>query len=386
MKQNDEITKLLTRGVEEIIVKDHLLRALQSGKKLRVKFGIDPTAPDIHLGHSVVLRKLREFQNLGHTIILIIGDFTARIGDPSGKNEMRKPLMEGEINKNMKSYLAQAAKIIEIKKTETHHNSEWHEKGGLMRMFSIAQSTTVQQILKRDDFKKRLETDSEISVLEMLYPILQGYDSVVVRADVELGGTDQKFNLLMGRRVQRHFGMSEQDIMTLPLLEGTDGTKKMSKSFGNYISLTENPKDMFGKVMTIPDTLIKKYFELLIDVARPRNLGPYESKMLLAETITGIYHSPTIAKKEREKFIKTFSKKETPDDIPELRIKNEKLGIIELLLLSGIASKSGARRLVVQNAVEIDRGRKNNPNEVISLSGGEILKIGKKKFFKIVIK
>lgn len=385
MKQNGKIIKLISRGVEEVIVKEHIANALNSGKKLRVKLGIDPTAPDIHLGHSVVLRKLREFQDLGHKIVLIIGDFTARIGDPSGKNEMRKPLTESEIKKNMKGYLTQASKIIDIKKTEIHYNSEWHENGGLEHMLSIAQSATVQQILKRDDFKKRIAMDSEISVLEMLYPILQGYDSVAIKADVEIGGTDQKFNLLMGRKVQRHFDMPEQDIVTLPLLEGTDGIKKMSKSLENYISLTENPKDMFGEVMAIPDTLIKKYFELLTDIDPPKNLGPYESKMILAETIVGIYHSPVVAKQEREKFVKIFSKKETPENLPELQIVSHQLPITDLLVKAGISSKNEARRLITQNAVEINGTTRNNPNKIISLNGGDVIKIGKKKFFRISI-
>jgi tyrosyl-tRNA synthetase len=291
LKDTKKIETILSRGTEQIIMRDHLENALRSGTSLRVKLGIDPTSPDLHLGHTVVLRKLQQFQELGHTIVLIIGDFTARIGDPSGRSETRKILTEKEIQKNLKNYLAQASKVVNVKKAEVRYNSEWHEKKGLAALLELARATTIQQILKREDFQKRLETDSEISLLETLYPILQGYDSVAVRADVELGGTDQIFNLLMGRRVQRYFKMKEQDIVTAPLIEGLDGTKKMSKSYGNAIGIAETPKEMFGKVMAIPDSLIEKYFTLLTDVDIPKNSDPYKSKMFLAETIVEMYHS-----------------------------------------------------------------------------------------------
>ncbi len=380
---NDIIERILFRGTEEIIEQKHLEEALHSGKKLRVKLGIDPTAPDIHLGHSVVLRKLKQFEDMGHKIVLIIGDFTAQIGDPSGRNETRNPLSEKEIQKNLKGYLEQAGKIINIKKAEVRHNSEWHEKGGLKHILSITQSATIQQILRRDDFKKRIAEDSEISMLETLYPILQGYDSVAVKADVELGGTDQKFNLLMGRRVQRHFGMDEQDVLTVPLIEGTDGIKKMSKSYGNYIGLSETPENMFGKTMTIPDTLIKKYFTLLTDIDAPDDMDPYRSKTLLAETITGMYYSKKEAEKAKEQWIQVFSKKENPTDAPELKIGKKKISLLDLLIKSGVGSKSEARRLVIQNAIHINEEVKKNPDEIISIQGGEILKAGKKKFFKL---
>jgi len=380
----DDISRILSRGTEEIIEKEHLEKILRSGKKLRVKLGIDPTAPDIHLGHSVVLRKLKQFEDLGHKIVLIIGDFTAQIGDPSGRNETRKPLSEKEIQKNLEGYLEQAGKIINIKKAEVRHNSEWHEKGGLKHILSITQSATVQQILRRDDFKKRLAEDSEISMLETLYPILQGYDSVAVKADVELGGTDQKFNLLMGRRVQRHFGMDEQDVLTVPLIEGTDGVKKMSKSYGNYIGLSETPENMFGKTMAIPDTLIKKYFTLLTDIDMPDDMDPYQAKTLLAEIITGMYHPKKETEKAKEQWIRTFSKKENPEDAPELKVGKEKISLLDLLTKSGVESKSEARRLIMQNAIRLDEDIKNNPDEIISIKGKEILKVGKKKFFKLI--
>lgn len=397
---------LLTKGVEEVIVKEHLEQALQSGKKLRVKFGIDPTAPDLHLGHTVALRKLREFQDAGHVAVLIIGDYTAMIGDPSGRSEARKPLTKEQVEVNMKEYLKQAAKVIDglkdgradKKKLEVYNNSEWHSKsqtqskqsqfevyiGSGAPVMSVASGTAVAHILKRDDFEKRLDEGKEITVLEILYPLLQGYDSVAVRADVEIGGTDQKFNLLEGRRVQRQYNMPEQDIMTLPLLEGTDGAHKMSKSFGNYIALDAEPNDMFGKIMSIPDALLSKYFMLLTSVEYPTNLPPRDAKLLLAKTIIGMYHGEKAAMKAEEEFVRVFSKKEAPSDAPTVSASGKKVTLLELLQVAEPKeSKSELRRLIEQGAVKINDEAKKNPNEVCGLRGGEILKIGKKKFFKI---
>ncbi|MFH0712848.1 MAG: tyrosine--tRNA ligase [Candidatus Jorgensenbacteria bacterium] len=383
--KEQEIKKILTRGVEEVIVKSHLEKVLKSGKKLRVKLGIDPTAPDLHLGHTVPLIKLGQFQKAGHKIILIIGDFTATIGDPSGRTEARKPLLEKQVKSNMKKYVGYAGKIIDIKKTEIRYNSEWLKKGGIRLFLELVKGASVQQILKREDFKKRLALGNDVSVLESLYPLFQGYDSVAVKADVEIGGRDQKLNLLMGRRVQRSFGMSEQDIMTFPLIEGTDGVRKMSKSYGNYVALDEKPGEMFGKIMSIPDSLTKTYFENLTDVDAPKGFGPYKSKLLLAETIVGMYHSAPTAKKAREEFIRVFSKKELPRELPSLKIKNKKPDILELLVKAGVPSKNEARRLVLQGGVKINGETKNNPNEKTAFRGGEVLRIGKHRFFKIVI-
>lgn len=378
----DPIKNLLARGVEESIEKDHLESALRSGKKLRVKFGIDPTAPDLHLGHTVVLRKLRQFQSLGHRAVLIIGDFTAQVGDPSGRSEERRPLSEKEIKNNLKDYLTTTGKIIDVRRAEIRYNSEWYRKNGLPGFLEIMKKISVSQVLEREDFQKRMKAGNEISILEEIYPVLQGYDSVAVQAHLELGGTDQKFNLLMGRRVQRAFNMPEQDIITMPLLEGTDGTRKMSKSYGNYIGLNDPPDDMFGKIMRIPDNLIDKYFLLLTDLDRPKNLKPYEAKLMLAETLVEMYHKG-FGKKARENFLKVFSKKELPEDIPELKIRNYELGIVELLLEAGVKSKSEARRLIEQNAVELNGKILNNPNEKLELKGGEILRVGKKNFFRV---
>ncbi len=396
MKSSEIISTILERGVEEVIVKTHLERSLREGKKLRVKFGIDPTAPNIHLGHSVPLRKLKQFQDAGHTIVLIIGDFTARIGDPSGRNDMRKPLSEKEIKENMKGYLKEAGLILDVKKAEIHHNSEWHEKKGLTHILSIAQSATIQQVLKRDDFKKRIESDSDISLLELFYPVLQGYDSVEVNADVEIGGTDQKFNLLMGRRVQRHFGMEEQDVLTVPLLEGTDGVKKMSKSVGNYIALGDEPNDMFGKIMTIPDSLIEKYYTLLTDEKADIS-DPYASKTHLAEIVTELYHGKKNAEKAKDFFVTTFSKKEISEDIPELFIEkyfwdttisgNTSTAFAIVKRINPDMSNSEIRRLIEQGGLSIDAQKKQDPEEVIPEPKKDMLvKVGKKRFVKIRVK
>ncbi len=378
--------KALTRGVEDIHVRTHLEAALRSGRKLRVKLGIDPTSPDLHLGHTVVLRKLRQFQDLGHKAVLIIGDFTAQIGDPSGRSETRKPLEEAEVKQNLKTYLAQAGKVIDLKHVETRFNSEWHQAKGLSALLTLAGTATVQQILKRDDFEKRFEEDSDISILETLYPLLQGYDSVAVKADVELGGTDQTFNLLMGRQVQRRFGMPEQDVVTVPLIEGTDGVKKMSKSYKNYIALTETPGEMFGKLMRVPDALLPKYFETLTDFEPPHSAGPREQKLFLAEAVVGMYHTPAAARAAREDFIRVFSRGEAPARVPELRVAKPSVNILELLLEAGIPSRSEARRLVEQGGIEIDDVLKRDPLEVVALRGGEVLKIGKHRFFKLLVK
>ncbi len=383
-KQSEKIANLLERGVEEIIDKEHLLQALKSGKKLRIKMGIDPTRPDIHLGHTVALRKLRQFQDLGHKAILIIGDFTAQIGDPSGQSAERKPLSEKEVKSNLKGYLQQAGKVIDIKKAEIHYNSQWFKKEGLMAMLTMARAATFQQVIKREDFQKRLEANKDISVLEILYPLLQGYDSVRVKADVEIGGTDQKFNLLMGRRVQRYFGQPEQDIITVPILEGMDGVRKMSKSYGNYIGLEENPEMMFGKLMSVPDNLIEKYFTLLTGVEPEKDASPYENKKLLAWTIVLLYHGEKAAEKARENFIRTFSKKETPEEIQPAKLAKHEMSAVDLVVSLKMAkSKNEAKRLIEQGGLKIDNQIIKDPLRILNLTGGEIVKVGKYHFFKI---
>ena len=375
---------LLIKGVEEVIVKDHLERALKAGKKLRVKLGIDPTSPKLHLGHLVPLLKLKQFQDAGHKIILIIGDFTAMIGDPSGRSETRKPLTESEIKKNFKTYLKQIDKVLNVKKIAVHRNSEWYKKEGLRLMLDLTAKVTVQQVLKRDDFDKRLKAGNDLSVLEELYPILQGYDSVAVRADVEIGDTAQKFNLLMGRRLQRIYGKAEQDVMTLSALIGTDGMRKMSKSYGNFIALDEKPEDLFGRVMAIPDGLLQSYFELLTDINYSESMLPYDQKRLLAGELVKMLHGEKYAEKAKENFQKVFSKKEIPEDMPTIGVEEDEMNIIHLLLLAGVPSKTEARRLITQKAVDVGGNTIENPDEIVSTKEPVVLKVGKKRFFRIV--
>jgi tyrosyl-tRNA synthetase len=379
------IKNLLERGVEEIIDKNHLLQALNSSKKLRIKMGIDPTRPDIHLGHVVVLRKLKQFQELGHKAVLIIGDFTAQIGDPSGRSAERNPLSEKEIKNNLKGYLSQAGKVIDIKKAEIHYNSEWLKKLNGQKMAELLSLVSVQQMLEREDFRNRLATGRSLRLNEIIYPVMQGYDSVMIKADVELGGTDQKFNLLAGRTLMEKFKLSSQDILTAPLLEGTDGVHKMSKSYGNYIGLEEKPEMMFGKLMSIPDTLIEKYFILLTDVEPEKNASPYENKKLLAWTIVSIYHGKKAADQARENFIKTFSKKETPEEMQSIKLAKKEILAVDLTISLKMAkSKNEAKRLIEQGGLKIDNQTIKDPQRILNFAGGEVVKVGKYHFFKII--
>lgn len=398
MAKNNQIDEILTRGVEEVIVKAELEKALKTGKKLRVKLGIDPTAPDIHLGHTVALRKMKQFQEAGHQLVLIIGDFTASIGDPSGRSELRPQLSEEQIKANEASYLKEIGKIIDIKKTEVHHNSDWYNKLGGTFVYELAAKVTVAKVLDRDDFQKRLKNDQDVSMLEILYPLLQGYDSVEVKADVELGGTDQKFNLLMGRKIQKRYGLAEQNIMTVPLIEGLDGVRKMSKSYGNYIGVDEEPEVMYGKAMSIPDSLIVKYFRLLTDFPTKEidemalklknpgryNINPRDLKVKLAFEIVNLYHGPRAAKAAQDNFQKTVVNKELPEKIPVIKIKNPTIYLNELMVDAKMApSKSEARRLIEQGAVRVDGAVIGDREAVIEGHSGMIIQVGKRKFVKV---
>ena len=394
----EKIETLLKRAVSEVIVSDHLENALKSGKKLRVKFGVDPTAPDIHFGHAVALMKLRQFQEMGHQVVLIIGDFTARIGDPTGRLEARKMLTPQMIKENLKGYLDQVGKIIDIKNTEIHYNNEWFGKMGAREFYDLASKVTVQQVMKREDFKKRIESDHDITITEMMYPLFQGYDSVMVKADIEIGGEDQKINLLMGRRVQRSYKMPEQDVLTTWLMEGTDGVKKMSKSSGNYIGVAENPNVMFGKVMSIPDSLIIKYFKALTLVGdskiekfeeelESQKTNPRDIKAELAFEIVKIYHGEKNAGKAAEEFDKVFRKHEMPEKIPVVVLEKKSYDIVDLLLeLDLIKSKSEARRLINEGAVKINGETVKDTSVKIDAVPDLIVQIGKKRFVKIKIK
>ncbi len=383
----------MTRGVAEVIERSHLERALKSRKKLRVKLGIDPTAPDLHLGHAVVLRKLKQFQDLGHKVVLIIGDFTGTIGDPAGRIEARKPLTSQEVKQNEKNYLKELDKILDIKKVEVRHNSEWFLKEGMTAVLALARAGTIQQVLHRADFKKRLDEGKDITLLETMYPLFQGYDSAKIKADIELGGTDQLFNVLMGRKIQRYFGLPEQDVLTVPLLEGTDGVKKMSKSFNNYIALNDPPTEMFGKLMSINDKLIIKYFELCTDYPqkeiekikkglKTKKLNPRDAKMTLAFEVVSLYHGKQKAKAASKEFERVFKAGELPDDIPQIKLKKKKIGIVNLLVEIGFASsKSVATRLVTQGGVRTNGDRVTNPKEIIEISkNGIIIRAGKRRF------
>src|SRR3989344_6067931 len=389
MALEEKVKHLLERNVEEVINRKHLEDALHSGRKLRVKFGIDPTSPDLHLGHAVVLRKLKEFQDMGHVVVLIIGDFTARIGDPSGRDKTRPPLTEREVKDNMKHYLRQAAKVLNVKGAEVVHSGTWLEKLDGVKILELLGLLSVQQIIERQDFAKRLTSHQSIRMHEFMYPVMQAYDSVVVKADVELGGTDQTFNLLMGRSMMERLKMRPQDVLTVPLLEGLDGVKKMSKSMGNYIGLEDEPDDMFGKVMSLPDKLTERYFLLATELEGPeikklqKELSPRDLKARLGREIVKLYHGEEAARAAEEKFVAMFSRGEMPEDLPGLKLAG-KITVLDLVIASGPAkSKGEARRLVEQGAVKISGKTKDDPNEILALEGGEVVRIGKKHFFRI---
>ncbi|MFA6099147.1 MAG: tyrosine--tRNA ligase [Patescibacteria group bacterium] len=387
--------EILSRGVEEVIVQKSLSEKLISGKKLRIKFGVDPTSPKIHLGHSVVLRKLKAFQNLGHQVIFLIGDFTAQIGDPSDRLSARQPLTKEQITENMKLYKEQVGKILDLKKVEIRHNSEWHGNMDFAELFSVASRFTVNQMLERDMFKKRIQLRKPLWVHEMMYPILQAYDSVALRADVELGGTDQTFNMLAARTLQPHYDQPPQDIMTVQLLEGTDGQKKMSKSTGNTIDLSDSPQNMFGKVMSIPDGLIIKFFTLLTDLslkkivefdqAIKKGANPRDYKFLLAKELVAMYHGDKNAQAEAAEFDQVFKNKKAPSSIPEFKATKSQYAIIELITEANLAkSKGEARRLVTQGGVRYDQKLVKDWQAVIKAGAGKVLQVGKRKFIKLV--
>ncbi|MDR1087118.1 MAG: tyrosine--tRNA ligase [Endomicrobium sp.] len=379
----------IKRGTNEIIPIEDLEEKLSSGKKLRVKLGVDPTAPDLHLGHTVIINKLKTFQDLGHQIVFLIGDFTARIGDPSGRSETRLIMTEEQIQKNIKTYTDQVFKILDRKKTEVVYNSKWLGELGINGLLNLAAKSTVAQMLVRDDFEKRYKEDRPISIVEFLYPLLQAYDSVALKADVELGGNDQKFNLLLGREIQRDYGIKEpQTVITMPLLEGTDGVKKMSKSYNNYIALNDTPKDTFGKIMSISDELMCKYYELLTqeDLNTIKSMHPKEAKLALAEQIVERYHGKEAALREKEEFNKVFVKKDIPDDTEEYLVNDATLKLSELLVKSGmVSSKNEAKRLIEQGAIKIG-SQKVKGDLSLDFSKSFILQAGKRKLKKIISK
>jgi tyrosyl-tRNA synthetase len=391
---------LIKRGVSEIIPEDELIKKLErsfkEGKPLIVKLGCDPSRPDLHIGHSVVLRKLAQFQTLEHQAILIIGDFTGMIGDPSGRNITRPALSLEEARKNGESYLEQASKILHKEKTKIVYNSEWLSKMSFEDVIKLSSKYTVARMLERDDFTKRFKSGEPISMHEILYPLAQAMDSVAISSDVELGGTDQKFNLLVGRDIQREFGMEPQVILTMPLIVGTDGIEKMSKSYNNYIGITDSPKEIFGKTLSIPDSLIANYYELATDISneefniiklqlKDSAINPRNIKRNLAKKLVSMYYDRKAAEEAEKEFDRIFIKKEIPDEVPEFTWSSDKhSGILDLLTITNLApSKGEARRLVLQGGVTIDGVRVDDINTIIDIKDNAVIKVGKRKFIRI---
>jgi len=396
----EEQLAVLTSRTVDVISREELLRKLERrGRPLRVKLGMDPTAPDLHLGHTVVLQKLRQFQQLGHEVIFLIGDFTGMIGDPSGRSETRKPLSAEEVARNAETYKSQIFKILDPAKTRIEFNSTWLGAMSGEALISLASKYTVARMLERDDFQRRYRERLAIGIHEFLYPLIQGYDSVVLEADVELGGTDQKFNLLVGRELQRDFGQEPQVIMTVPILEGLDGVQKMSKSLGNSIALADSPKEMFGQVMSIPDALLLRYYELttplsLEGIAQIREgleqgtLHPRVAKVNLGKTLVSLYHSPAAAAAAAQEFDRIFRDRLLPEEIEHVRIPaaDQPLLLYVVLPRAGLASSnSEARRLIRQGAVEVNGERVLDPNQALAADQEYLVRVGKRRFKKITI-
>jgi len=394
-----EDLRVAQRGCDELLVVSEfatkLARSRASGTPLRIKLGLDPTAPDIHLGHTVVLNKMRQLQDLGHTVIFLIGDFTAQIGDPSGRNAPRPPLTPEQIRENAKTYYAQASLVLDPDRTEIRYNSEWCDPLGTRGLIQLASRYTVARMMERDDFTRRFKGGVPISVHEFLYPLLQGYDSVALKADLELGGTDQKFNLLVGRELQKEYGQEPQCVLTMPLLEGTDGVEKMSKSKGNYIGITESPDSMFGKLMSISDTLMWRYFELLsfkslqeigalqAEVSAGRN--PRDAKVLLAREIVDRFHGAGAGERALEQFNARFRDGAIPDDMPEITAGAAPMGILKVLRESGLAaSASEAQRNIEQGGVRID-GDRIEDKSLLLPAGTYVMQVGKRKFARVTL-
>ncbi|MDD2717617.1 MAG: tyrosine--tRNA ligase [Candidatus Wallbacteria bacterium] len=392
-----EQLEIIRRGTLDIIPEEELSAKLQKGRPLNIKFGADPSAPDIHLGHVVVLRKLRDFQRLGHKIVFLIGDFTGMIGDPTGKSETRKQLSKEEVLRNAKTYQEQIGKILDINKMEIRFNSEWLSKMNFEDVIRLASKYTVARILERDDFAKRFAGNLPISIHEFFYPLMQGYDSVALKTDIEIGGKDQTFNLLVGRELQREYGVEPQVILTMPLLEGLDGVQKMSKSLGNYIGINEPPDKIFGKIMSISDELMLKYFKLLTELPlqeierMPEDFKsgarhPRSEKKRLARLIITDLHSESVAQAADEEFENVFKKNELPEDIPDFNSpRSQKLCVI--LKDSGLVpSNSEGKRQIVQGGVRINGQKVADPEIEVSFNNGDIIQIGKRKFVRIKVK
>ena len=389
----------IKRGSDEILIEEELIERLKKGKALKIKAGFDPTAPDLHLGHTVLINKLRTFQQLGHEVIFLIGDFTGLIGDPTGKNVTRKPLTKEQVLENAQTYQDQVFKILDPAKTTIRFNSEWMNELGAAGMIKLAASQTVARMLERDDFKKRYANGQPIAIHEFLYPLVQGWDSVALESDVELGGTDQRFNLLMGRELQKSQGQAQQTVLMMPLLEGLDGVQKMSKSLNNYIGITDAPNEMFGKIMSISDDLMWRYYDLLsfkpidtiaeLKASVDDGANPRDVKILLAKEIIARFHSEADAEAAHQDFIQRFQKNAIPDDMPELKIElpSEGVAIGNLLKQAElVASTSDAMRMIKQGAVKIDGEKVADTRMLISQAGEAVYQVGKRKFARITLK
>ncbi|UCE49808.1 MAG: tyrosine--tRNA ligase [Phycisphaerales bacterium] len=396
-----EQIRLLRRGTAEIFTEAELAQKLtdaaREDRQLRIKLGLDPTSPDIHLGHTVVLRKMRQFQDLGHKAVLIIGDYTARIGDPTGQNSTRPILSAEQIEQNAKTYFEQAGNILDTsaEKLEVRYNSEWLEKLTLMELIQIAAKKTVAQMLQRDTFKKRMQADVDVYTHEFLYPLMQGYDSVMIQSDVELGGTDQTFNNLVGRDIQKGYDQEPQIVITTPILVGLDGQEKMSKSKGNYVGVTDEPNDMFGKVMSISDDMMENYFTLLTDLpteeiaelVNPDKTHPKQAKVQLGKTIVEQFHGEAAAESAAAEFDKVFARGQLPDDIAEVEISAQPIAASKLLLFCRLVATGGeAKRMIKQSAASIDGEKLSDPNTEITPADGAIIRVGKRKFARLKIR
>ena len=395
----DRQIEVIQQSVEEIIPFEELKQKLDSSHKnnkpLVVKLGCDPSRPDLHIGHAVVLRKLRQFQDLGHQAVLVIGDFTAMIGDPSGRNKTRPQLTLEEAKSNAQSYMEQAKIILDIDSLKICNNAQWLNSMNFSDVVELASKYTVARMMERDDFEKRFRSKISITIHEFLYPLAQAMDSVHLKADIELGGTDQKFNLLVGRDIQREYGQDPQVILTVPLMEGTDGVEKMSKSYDNHIGITDSPDEMYGKTLSIPDNMIEKYFLLAANANEKKmdevkkslsdtQLNPRDIKRELARTIVKIYHSENLAKKAEENFDKIFIKKDIPEDIPEVKLDEDTLIVDVLVLYELVTSKSEARRLIDQGAVKINDRKCIDRDQIIKKDESLVIKVGKRRFLKII--
>jgi len=404
-QQEQEVQEQLAvyrQGVQEIIplkeLENKIRTSVIENKPLKIKLGLDPSAPDVHLGHTVVLNKLRQFQEHGHIIQLIIGDFTGKIGDPTGKSVARKQLTEDEVKHNAQTYFEQFSKVLDMDKVELHYNSKWLSEMKMEDVIGLAGKITVARLMERDDFEARIKEGKPISLHEFFYPLMQGFDSVQLECDIELGGTDQHFNVLMGRHFQEKFNKEKQVVILMPLLEGLDGVDKMSKSKHNYIGIDESPEEMFGKTMSLPDHLMIKYFELITDLPLEKiseikaslaagQMHPRDAKMLLGRTIVRMYHGIGASERAQEQFISVFQKGSMPDEIPELQWNgNEEINILELLVnVNLLPSKSEARKMIKNKGVKIDGSKVEDPNLIVKVQEGMTMQVGKRKFIKLLV-